>query len=446
MNATAIAETLARAVPDALVLTGGGLDGYDIRGLTPGVAVRPRTAEGVAAVLHLAHEHGWAVAPRGGGTLLDLGNQPERLDIVLDLTALDAVVDYQPDDMTIAVQAGITLAALERVLAERGQMLPLDAPLPMRATVGGTLAANISGPRRLRFGTARDLTIGMQVALPEEGLARSGGRVVKNVAGYDLTKLHIGSLGTAGIITEATFKVQPLPTGRGALAAAFDNRDVAISVALQLVRGQLFPAAVELLDFGAAHRLLAGTRAEPSEGQWLLAVLLLGVPAAVSRSTREIMTLCTRSGAPVVTALEMEERERLLAGIRDYGRADDNHAVLIARAATLPAQTGAAIDALTRLGERLSSVPEIIARPGAGLACGYWYSVPAEALPGAVAPVREELARLGGWLVVERAPLPALTGLDVWGLTGDDLALMRRLKATYDPRRILNPGRYVDHL
>jgi glycolate oxidase FAD binding subunit len=446
MNATAIAETLAHAVPDALVLTGGGLDGYDIRGLTPSVAVRPRTAEGVATVLQLAHEHGWAVAPRGGGTLHDLGNQPERLDIVLDMTALDAVVDYQPDDMTIAVQAGITLAALERVLAERGQMLPLDAPLPARATIGGTLAANVSGPRRLRFGTARDLTIGMQVALPEEGLARSGGRVVKNVAGYDLAKLHIGSLGTAGVITEATFKVQPLPTGRGALAAAFDDRDAALSVALQLVRGQLFPAAVELLDFGAARRLLAGTRAEPASDQWFLAVLLLGIPAAVSRATREVMTLCTLSGAPVVTALEMEERERLFAGIRDYGRTDENKAELIARAAVLPAQTGAAINALTELGSQLGHAPEIVVRPGAGLVFGYWRSAPAEALPGAVAAARERLAQLGGWLVIERAPLPALAGLDVWGLTGNDLALMRRLKATYDPRRILNPGRYVDYL
>src|SRR5579885_3299747 len=191
MTALAIADRLHAALPGADVLVGAELNRFAMAGLLPQAAVRPRSAEQVAALLRLGGEHGWAVAPVGGGTMLELGNPPARLDLAIDLSALAAVVDYQPDDLTLTVQAGITLARIGRLLAEHGQMLPLDVPLPERATIGGALACDTAGPLALRFGTARDLVIGMQAALPQHGLARSGGKVVKNVAGYDLVKVHI---------------------------------------------------------------------------------------------------------------------------------------------------------------------------------------------------------------------------------------------------------------
>ncbi len=443
MSAAAIANLLSETLPHAQVLSGAGLDGYELAGARPLAAVRPATAAEVADTLRLAGQQGWAVSPVGGGTMLDLGNPPSRLDLLIDLSALNAVVDYQPDDLTLTVQAGITLARLDALLAEHSQVLPLDVPLPERATIGGALACDAAGPLSLRYGTARDLVIGMQAALPRHGLARSGGKVVKNVAGYDLAKLHIGGLGTLGIITEVTFKLWPAAPGHGSLVASFDSLTEAHAVAQQILAGQLFPAALELVGPRAGAALAAGSRAEPEGEQWLLAVRFMGTFAAVQRQTRDVMTLCTQGAAPVVTALEPEQRTRLFDGIRDYGRAAERTAALILRASVLPAQTAQAIAVLDRTGIRLAAAPEILARPGRGTARGYWREpAPAEAVR-AVGSARAELAKLGGNLVVERAPAGLLPAIDAWGPDGSDLGLMRRLKQAYDPDGVLNPGRFV---
>ncbi|HLZ71135.1 MAG TPA: FAD-binding oxidoreductase [Dehalococcoidia bacterium] len=446
MTATAIAATLRETLPGARVLDGGALDGYELAGVRPTISVRPTSAAEVADVLRLAGERGWALAALGGGTMLDLGNPPVRLDALVDLSALNAVVDYQPDDLTLTVQAGVTLDTVATLLAERGQMLPLDVPLPRRATIGGALACDAAGPRALRYGTGRDLVIGMQTALPRQGLARSGGKVVKNVAGYDLAKLHIGGLGTLGIITEVTFKLWPSLAGQGSLVATFDSLAAAHTAAQQLLASQLFPAALELLGPRAGAALATGSRAEPEHGQWLLAALFLGAFDAVQRQTRDTMTLCTQAGAPVVTALEPEQRARLFDGIRDYGRSADQAAAVILRASVLPAQTAHAVAVLEALTLPEADMPAILARPGRGTARGFWREAPAAGAHAAIAAARAELAAIGGHLVVERAPAALARTIDAWGFAAPDLALMRRLKQAYDPDAVLSPGRFVGGL
>jgi len=184
---------------------------FAVDGLTPQAAVAPASYEQVAEVMGYAHAEELAVIPWGGGAHIHTGNVPARYDIALSLSRLNAVVEHEPADLTTTVQAGMTLSELQGRLGAAGQLLPLDPPGGERATIGGILAANASGPWRHAFGSARDMTIGLRVVTAEGRITRAGGRVVKNVAGYDLCKLYVGSLGTLGVIVEATFKLAPLP-------------------------------------------------------------------------------------------------------------------------------------------------------------------------------------------------------------------------------------------
>ncbi|NTW02314.1 MAG: FAD-binding oxidoreductase, partial [Oscillochloris sp.] len=172
----------------------------------PMQVIAPTTAEALALVLCEASAARKAVVPWGGGTRQGLGGGPARYDIALHLAGLSRVVEYTPADMVIRVEAGVTLGQVQDLLAQHGQWLPWDPPLPYQATIGGLLASGASGLLRLSYGTPRDWTLGMRVALGDGRLVKSGAQVVKNVAGYDTHKLHIGALGTLGVIVEATFK------------------------------------------------------------------------------------------------------------------------------------------------------------------------------------------------------------------------------------------------
>ena len=206
-------------------------------------------------MLALADTEGLAVAPRGGGTQLALGNHLERLDVVVDMSALNRVVQHNAADLTLAVEAGITLATLRETLAAEGQFLALDAPLPERATIGGTLAVGVSGPLKWQYGSARDLVIGMKVAQADGRITQSGGNVVKNVSGYDMARLHVGGLGTLGIITEISFKLTPMPRHETTLLAHFDSVSGCLSAALGIFNSGVMPIAMTAFNGNVGNRI-----------------------------------------------------------------------------------------------------------------------------------------------------------------------------------------------
>jgi glycolate oxidase FAD binding subunit len=353
---------------------------------------------------------------------------------------MDRVLEHHPQDLTVTVEAGITVGALQRALAEHGQMLGLDPTLAERATVGGVLAANAWGPRRQRYGTARDLLIGSRAVLADGTRLRVGGKVVKNVAGYDLNKLLIGSLGTLGVITEATFKVAPLPAGRGMIVAAFAALEVAHAAAVAVNRGQVQPLTLDMIGPPAARRLSADSRAEPADGAWLLAAELGGTAAGVERATRDLVHRLTAAGSPEVTALEAGQRERLLQRLRDFGRSPEDPAGLILRLSVLPSEVRTAVQAL----EGGPQLPDsIICRAGSGMVYGYWETIDAPSAATMAEGARRALAPSAGAVVVEKAPAAVKRQVDVWGLAGPDVELMRRIKASYDPAGTLSPGRLV---
>src|SRR5579859_2037639 len=215
-------------------------------GVQPSLVVEPGTEQDVAKVLRLANAAGLAVIPRGGGSKLEWGNPPRRADVILSLARLNRVIEHAWADLTVNVEAGCTIANLQQALAKHGQQLALDTLWAERATVGGVLSTNDSGALRLRFGALRDLVIGVTVALADGTLASSGGRVVKNVAGYDLPKLVTGALGTLGVITRAFFRLHPLPRERQTISCVVANVPEAQRLVLAIQNSKLAHAGLQI--------------------------------------------------------------------------------------------------------------------------------------------------------------------------------------------------------
>jgi glycolate oxidase FAD binding subunit len=406
---------LREVLPGTAFLEAGG---FGIEGrVAPTAAVAPSSLEEVAAVLRAANDASAAAVPFGGGTQQALGALPDRFDLALDLRRLNAVAEHEPADLTVTVQAGMTLGALQEHLAAQGQWLPLDPPIAREATLGGVFATDASGPARIAYGTARDLVIGMTVALADGSVVRSGGRVVKNVAGYDMTKMHIGALGTLGVILQVSMKVAPLPKQTTTMGAASEDEAPLLALAFRIRDAGLPANGLSLLRKagGPESRLL---------------MRFAGSPAAVERSLRDVTAYGTDLGLSVEQSSATAWTE--VAALFTSGRA-------VLKATHLPSAAGK----ILRETERLNV--DVLSYPTAGVTYALPLTLPA-ALYEAVTSFRDWLAARSGSLVLESAPVEAKVALGVWGSPRGDFELMRSLKAQMDPKRILNPGRFAGGL
>jgi glycolate oxidase FAD binding subunit len=405
------------------------LPAFAVDGLTPQAAVAPSTYEQVADVIRYAHAERLAVIPWGGGSHMHIGNIPSRYDIALSLSRLDQIVEHEPADLTATCQAGITLAALQRRLRRDGQRVPLDPASAEGATIGGALAVNISGPSRHAYGALRDFTIGLRVVTGDGRLTRAGGRVVKNVAGYDLCKLYVGSLGTLGIIVEATFKLAPLPRARRTALASFETAAGACAFAAELQRRGLSLLGAQLLNPAAAS-----TANLSPEGSYALVLALAGTPQAVERSHHEIGEMARDAPAglaPVDDTVNIEGSLRQMAS--------PSAAVLLFKATALPSRLPALIEALQTAGH-----PRIIAYPTVGILHASWPAL--DDVEEAVRRVRDATAGVGGSLVLEVCPPELKRQMDVFGDPPPSFDLMRRVKQEFDPAGVLSPGRFLGRL
>jgi glycolate oxidase FAD binding subunit len=428
----------------------GGADRgpFVVEGRTPAAVVFPAGAEEAGRVVAAAAAAGVPVIPWGGGTQMHLGLAPRDGAVVVVTRRLARVVEHEPGDLTATVEAGLTIDGLQAALGARGQWLSLDPPLPARATLGGVLATNASGPRRYLYGTARDLVIGLRVVGPDGVLVRTGGKVVKNVAGYDLVKLYLGSLGTLGLIVEATLKLRPRPEADRACWAGFDSLAAAGAAVSRVMGSDLLPHSLELLD-GAASAACAGALGLPArngDGAALL-VGFDGLERTVAWQVAEAERLLRDLGAQGVTALLDGAAQRAVAFVRDI-RAAVREPLAVARVAVLPrdvsAYAAAAAQAaraarlqLTTTAHAGSGVLVLVLSGGDGPAPG----VPATV--SALAALRAEARTLGGQCVVEWAPLAVKEQVPVWDEPGAAGRLMQRIKARVDPQGIMNPGRFV---
>ena len=409
-----------------------GSDSDAIDGIVPKVVVSPRSTDELSRVLSLANKERLAVAPRGGGTQLSIGNRMRRLDVVVDMSGLNRVVEHNAADLTLVVEAGITLSSLRTALAVQRQFLPLDAPLTERATIGGTLAAGVSGPLKWQYGSARDLVIGMKVAQADGRITQSGGNVVKNVSGYDMARLHVGGLGTLGIITEVSFKLTPIPRHETTLLAQFGSIEDCLGAAVGIFNSGVMPIALTAFNRNAADQV--GYMDDVS-GEFALAVRLGGRPRTLRRMENEAFFII-RERTDRVDRLEDEAAE-LWSELADFGHSEGQEAVVSARIAALPSRLKEAIDALASRGDAT-----IVAQPGYGMMNAHWLggNLPSDE---AIHSMRRDLRAIGGSLIVERAPHALKESLDVWDYTGESIDIMRRLKEQYDPNSILNPNRFA---
>jgi glycolate oxidase FAD binding subunit len=471
-----------------------------VAGVRPGVVVEPGDEDEVARVLRAADDGGLKVLVRGGGTQLGLGFPPAGGDLLLSLARLDQVIEYNPFDLTVSVQAGISLVAVQRALAEHRQVLALDPPLPAAATIGGIIATNASGPRRLRYGGVRDQIIGVRVVTPDGTIARGGGKVVKNVAGYDLPKLFTGSLGTLGVIVAATFRVHPLRPDSLTVTLAAPDPAPLCALAVRVIGSTLEPTMMELWapSPAAAGEGSAGAVGEGSAGGCALAVRFQSVTPAIAGEAEQLVALAGELGGTARTLRGDEEArlwERLgadltigpaqratrrgegeegsrradgdlspgdgrppdaptAAGEGEAGtsppgalsRGESGSGALVVKASVLPTEVADWLAALRRVADEAELDAGYHAYPGHGIVFARLAGAE-PVLAGAVAPLRAAAAagRGRGSLVVWDAP-PALAGqVDVWG-PSPALEVMRRVKAQFDPRATLNPGRFLGRM
>ena len=398
-----------------------------VDGVRPRWRARPGTAAEVGRCLEVASAGGLAVAPVGGAARLAWGNPPARLDLVVGLRRLDRVLAYEPADLTISVEAGITLAELDAVVRPHGQMLALDPPGAAATTVGGAIATAVAGPYRARYGTMRELVLGLTVAQADGRLLRSGGRVVKNVTGYDTPKLHVGGLGTLGVIVEAHLRLHAVPAEERTWLAAFASPEAALEAAVELRDTPLQPSRLQLVAAPGVH---------PGPA---LAVTLGSVPEAVADQGARLSALCREAGGQV---REVSEPGPWWDAARAVTVAPDSEDALALRVGVRP---GDLVRALRHV--------EAAARP-AGLRVSATAEVPSGVLhivlagpldhaADVLARLREALRPLDGSCMLEHAPAAVKPRLEAWGDVGPALPLMRALKAELDPAGTLNPGRYV---
>jgi glycolate oxidase FAD binding subunit len=385
--------------------------------------VRPDDARELARVLRESDESGVAVVPVGGGTKQYVGNPPARVDVVLETRALAGVVEHNPADLTITARAGTALAELQAHLRHAGQRLPLDPAHAEGATIGGVIAANASGPRRAKYGTLRDLLIGTRVALVDGTIARAGGRVVKNVAGYDLNKLYIGSLGTLGVIVEATFKVLPLPEREAAIEGRFPTLRAACEAAVALAHTALRPAAVEAEDIGGAPRLVVAAD---------------GHPPAVSRVLDDARRVMGEHGASAVEPIV--DVDASLAASRRIVESTDG---VILRASVPLGAEPAFVGELRRIATDRGVTLGVAAHAANGIVRAA-IGGERETLRQAALDVVALAKTVEGDAWCERVAESMRDAIgDVWFGEPPAFFLMRRIKHEFDPRGTLNPGRFV---
>jgi len=403
-----------------------GTDADAVLGVRPRVVFEPASGEEAAAAMARAAAEGLSLAFVGGGTDLGLGGRPERLDAVIRTGGLSRLVAHAPGDQVVTVEAGMTLAALQAALAPQGQWLALDAPFPERATVGGIVAGNAFGPRRARYGGPRDLVLGVTLVRADGTEARGGGRVVKNVAGFDVPRLLVGSRGSLALITTITFRVHPLPETGATVRFAGLLPAQAWALARAWRAAQLEPsAAAGLVD----RRVLD------------LGVRFEGFAAGVEdQATRlEALGLTLGLSGARLGAAEAEAFWRRHQAVREGG--------------PLRAKLSAPSDELAQLVEGwlpmlLAGLAEgsAVVYPTLGLAFAAGQPAATADLAGAVERCRAGLLAAGGSLVICQAPDAVRGALDPWGPPPPALDLMRALKQRFDPERRLSPGCFVGGL
>jgi len=413
-----------------------------VDGKIPDCAVAPNTAAQVAAVLRYASEHHLAVIPRGHGTKISMGNVPRRYDVALSLRELNRVIHYEPADLTITVEAGMPLGEFQNLVGQNGLWLPLDPRGGAESSVGGIIAANAAGPLRQGFGGPRDMVLGLKIATTQGKVAKTGGRVVKNVAGYDLGKLLTGSFGTLGVIVEASLKLFPKPPERATFVMRAGTLGIARDLRRSILRSPIDPMRLALVDSTAAAMLADSAHAEerPEAELW---IEVGGSHRVIERCLHELKPLASAVGASLERREGAEIAWENVSNLVHWLKPKYPDITILKAALPLVA-TEEFLSHAQQESESERTPLASFAQVGLGIVhLGVLQEAMSAGLVGMVTRLRQAAKDLGGALVVEHCPVALKGQVDVWGAGGDDLEVMRRMKSVWDPNEVLAPGRFL---
>jgi glycolate oxidase FAD binding subunit len=437
------------------------LSSFEIDGVAPAAVTRPRDAQEVSELVHLAAAENLAVIATGSRSKLGIGMPPARYDVAIDMTRLDRIVAYDPGDLTLGVEAGIPLHKLASVLKEQRQFLPLAVPFFDRTTVGGTIATGVDTPLRQLFGTARDYVLGMEFVTGEGNLTKSGGRVVKNVTGYDLHKLMIGALGTLGIITKINFRTFPSPAASRGFVAAFDTAEATLGFRHRIARSALAPSTIEILSPGVAELFYSddAARIEPGalrpnllpNAKWALTTGYAGSDRVLARYEMDLRQMADEAGATEIAVLFHDlpaawGRKREFVPIA----LASSPATTIMKLCVLPTRIAEMLGRAAGEGENVGLRCVALAR---GVGVIYFALLPPDGsndsrtkVSGATARIAAACSEFGGNSTIPWCPAKWKSFLAVWGPERADFTEMKKLKTVFDPRRIFAPGRFAGGL
>lgn len=455
------ARQIAREVLGAeRVREGEAAAAYAFNGLIPRLVLYPESSEEISALLARAAAAGLGLIPWGGGTKQHLGYPPSRCDWVVDLSCVCGILEHQEADFVVTVRAGTPLGQVNGFLKERHQYVPLDPLEGDSATLGGISAANSSGPLRLGFGTPRDLILGMEVVMADGTPIRFGARVVKNVAGYDLNKLYVGSLGTLGFITEVTLKTYSLRVQEGALLAGFQEAGAVQSAATRILAERTLPTTLEWLAGGGLST--KEHLGEAAEAQHILLVSFIDNEEGMAGQLDKAESLCRAGGAQTLVRLGPERARPMRESL---SRAGPFHTSahrgwgFACRLGVPLTRVGETVERARVLGAAEGFHAVCQAHAGNGIVRAHFGRREDGGEPGdprlaeragrVVAGLQEAARRVGGYAVTETRSPALRSALDLWDETSVSaavLGLMRRAKKALDPQGILNPGRFFGRI
>jgi glycolate oxidase FAD binding subunit len=397
---------------------------------------KPATAQAVSELLAHCDQSDQKVAITGGNTLSGMGFTPQRTDVILETKSLNNIVDYERADLTIAAQSGVNIRTIAALLAKNGQFVPFDAPRPQYATLGGTLAAGWLGPRRHLYGRPRDYILGSTVVLADGTIAKAGGMVVKNVAGYDMSRLYTGSFGTLGVLIQANLKTLTSPERARVFLAKLPEGTYERACAV-LQNLSIRPAgAVHVWGF---HKSIDGE--DGQEGR--LIILLEGSSHLIERATRDLRSAIGKAGVPETTIIDAGARESFERVVDAYVTNLGERSVTY-RFHSLPDQSSARASAAYELAHRHELRTETILDIMNGDVILRVSDLDTRSLGAKIEPFDEELHEIEPYAQVIASEHPHRNQLNVWGEPPASIDKMRALKSRFDPNSTLNPGRFVD--
>jgi glycolate oxidase FAD binding subunit len=427
------------------------LKAYAIDGKKPKVIVSPKTIQEVSKVVAQANQQRLTIVPRGNGTKMGMGGIPKKIDIILSTSRLNRIMDSDCENLTLSAESGMTLNEVQKSLTKvgKGYFLPLDPPFTEKATLGGIVATNSSGPKRLLYGTARDMIIGTKAVFPNGDIVVSGGKTVKNVSGYDMCKLLIGSYGTLGILCEMTFKLLPLPEKEATLLLSFARLGEADGFAREVRSSQLIPSSIETLNALAVQKMRY-SMSMPPNGNYLVAIGLEGVAESIDRQIAGMSEKGMKHGFLEAVTLDSEKHQAFWVSIRDFSQGlTENYPNLISlKSNFLISKSDEMLGSYEMIARELGIECAFICHSGNGIL--YSYILPGkkfrskiESFIELIGKMTAEAAKNEGNLIIESSPLLIKKKVEVWGQSRSDYQVVRRLKEQIDPAGILNRGRFV---